>query len=71
MTWASSPALAEQVQVMRHGEIVEAGPVDEIFYAAAHDYTGKLLAAIPQLGRRRPAAARQRRHACWRWTICA
>jgi oligopeptide/dipeptide ABC transporter ATP-binding protein len=41
--------IADQVQVMRHGEIVEAGPVDDIFYAPRHDYTKKLLAAIPRL----------------------
>jgi oligopeptide/dipeptide ABC transporter ATP-binding protein len=39
--------LADRVQVMRHGEIVESGTADEIFYAPKHDYTRMLLAAIP------------------------
>jgi oligopeptide/dipeptide ABC transporter ATP-binding protein len=40
--------LAEQVQVMRHGEIVESGPVDDIFYAPGHAYTRMLLDALPK-----------------------
>src|ERR1700743_2124913 len=42
-------ASADQVQVMRHGEIVERGAVDEIFYAPGQDYTRMLLAAMPRL----------------------
>jgi len=41
--------LADQVQVMRRGEIVESGPVDDIFYTPKADYTKMLLAAIPRL----------------------
>ena len=41
---------ADQVQVMRHGEVVERGPVDEIFYAPRQDYTRMLLNAMPRLG---------------------
>jgi peptide/nickel transport system ATP-binding protein/glutathione transport system ATP-binding protein len=41
--------MADQVQVMRRGEIVESGPVDDIFYAPQADYTRMLLAAIPRL----------------------
>jgi len=41
--------LADQVQVMRRGEIVESGPVEDIFYAPRADYTKMLLAAIPRL----------------------
>jgi len=40
---------ADQVQVMRHGEVVERGDVDGIFYAPQHDYTKMLLAAMPRL----------------------
>ncbi len=40
---------ADQVQVMRHGMVVERGPVDEIFYAPKHPYTQMLLAAMPRL----------------------
>src|SRR5215472_18505456 len=36
---------ADQVQVMRHGKVVERGPVDDIFYAPQKDYTKILLSA--------------------------
>jgi microcin C transport system ATP-binding protein len=38
-------ALADQVAVMEHGRIVEAGPAREIFTAPRHDYTKRLFAA--------------------------
>jgi oligopeptide/dipeptide ABC transporter ATP-binding protein len=40
--------LADRVQVMRYGEIVESGAVDDIFYAPKNDYTRMLLSAIPK-----------------------
>jgi peptide/nickel transport system ATP-binding protein len=40
---------ADQVQVMRNGEVVERGAVDDIFYAPRQDYTKMLLAAMPRL----------------------
>ncbi len=40
---------ADQVQVMRYGEVVERGDVDDIFYAPRHDYTKMLLASMPRL----------------------
>jgi len=40
---------ADQVQVMRHGEVVERGDVDDIFYAPRHDYTRMLLGSMPRL----------------------
>jgi oligopeptide/dipeptide ABC transporter ATP-binding protein len=43
--------LADRVAVMRHGEVVEQGPVDEPFAAPRTDYAKKLLAAIPRLDR--------------------
>ncbi|MBI3675341.1 MAG: ABC transporter ATP-binding protein [Proteobacteria bacterium] len=43
--------MADRVQVMREGEIVEAGPVDEIFYRPKHTYTKTLLDAMPRLDR--------------------
>ncbi|MCC6918743.1 MAG: ABC transporter ATP-binding protein [Alphaproteobacteria bacterium] len=42
-------SMCDRVQVMRYGEFVEAGPVDEIFYAPHHDYTKMLLDAVPRL----------------------
>jgi len=43
--------MADTVQVMRHGSIVEAGPVERVFEAPEHDYTKMLLAAVPRLDR--------------------
>jgi len=40
--------LADRVQVMRHGKIVESGSADEIFYAPKDAYTRMLLEAIPK-----------------------
>ena len=42
-------SMCDRVQVMRYGEFVEAGPVDEIFYAPQHAYTKMLLDAVPRL----------------------
>jgi oligopeptide/dipeptide ABC transporter ATP-binding protein len=42
-------AMADRVQVMREGEFVESGPVDEIFYAPKHPYTRMLLDAMPRI----------------------
>ncbi len=42
--------VADQVAVMYAGEIVEMGPVETIFAAAAHPYTRGLIGAIPTLG---------------------
>src|SRR5580698_2638661 len=39
----------DRVQVMRRGEIVEQGAVDDIFYAPRNDYTRMLLDAIPRI----------------------
>jgi oligopeptide/dipeptide ABC transporter ATP-binding protein len=40
--------LADRVQVMRHGKIVESGTADDIFYAPKDSYTRMLLDAIPK-----------------------
>jgi microcin C transport system ATP-binding protein len=38
-------AMAHQVIVMRDGEILESGPVEQVFRAPQHDYTRTLLAS--------------------------
>ncbi len=43
--------VADRVQVMREGEIVESGLVDDIFYKPRHDYTKMLLGSMPRLDR--------------------
>jgi oligopeptide/dipeptide ABC transporter ATP-binding protein len=44
-------AMTDTVQVLRRGEIVEAGMTDAVFAAPRHDYTRMLLAAVPRLDR--------------------
>ncbi|TRV72354.1 ABC transporter ATP-binding protein [Streptomyces sp. 130] len=40
---------ADRVAVMYHGEIVETGPVEDVLLRPSHDYTRRLLAAVPRL----------------------
>jgi oligopeptide/dipeptide ABC transporter ATP-binding protein len=42
-------AMADRVQVMRDGEFVESGSVNDIFYAPQHPYTRMLLDAMPRV----------------------
>lgn len=46
-------AFAHRVAVMKLGEIVELGPADDVFDNPQHDYTRRLLAAVPILGKRK------------------
>ncbi len=41
--------MCDRVVVMRRGEIVEQGSIDEIFYNPQHDYTKMLLDAVPRI----------------------
>lgn len=40
-------AVADSVAVLRRGQLVEHGPVDRVFGEPSHDYTRRLLAAVP------------------------
>jgi oligopeptide/dipeptide ABC transporter ATP-binding protein len=42
-------AMCDRVAVMRHGEFVEAGPAEDIFYRPQHPYTRMLLDAMPRI----------------------
>jgi ABC-type glutathione transport system ATPase component len=39
--------ISDRVAVMRRGEIVETGPIDDVFERPTHPYTRSLLSAIP------------------------
>ena len=53
--------MADRVAVMRSGQLVEEGPVRQILREPVHDYTRRLLAAVP--GRRHSASLRHPFHA--------
>jgi oligopeptide/dipeptide ABC transporter ATP-binding protein len=44
-------SMCDRVQVMRHGEFVEKGAANDIFYAPKHPYTRMLLDAMPRIDR--------------------
>ncbi len=51
-------SICDRVQVMRDGEFVEAGPIEDIFYRPKHPYTRMLLDAMPRIDRpKRPGHA--------------
>ncbi|MFF4251635.1 dipeptide ABC transporter ATP-binding protein [Streptomyces sp. NPDC001663] len=47
----------DEVLVMRHGRVVEHGPVADVLGAPAEDYTRALLAAVPRVDARRATPA--------------
>ena len=44
--------VADEIMVMRDGELCESGAVEQIFTRPTHPYTIDLLAAVPNLPRR-------------------
>ncbi len=50
---AAARVVADRIAVMYLGRIVELGPSDQICSSPAHPYTQALLAAVPDLARRR------------------
>jgi peptide/nickel transport system ATP-binding protein/oligopeptide transport system ATP-binding protein len=42
--------ISDQVLVMYHGKIVESAPAEQIYESPQHEYTKKLLAAVPTFG---------------------
>ncbi|NND04128.1 MAG: ABC transporter ATP-binding protein [Acidimicrobiia bacterium] len=53
---ATVASTADRVMVMYGGQIVEQGPVDEIFYRPRHPYTEGLLGSVPSISRKRLVA---------------
>ncbi|MEU6729303.1 ABC transporter ATP-binding protein [Nonomuraea wenchangensis] len=49
--------LADRVVVMKQGEVVEEAPVARLFADPRHEYTAKLLSAVPRRGQAEPAPA--------------
>lgn len=49
---------AERIVVMHHGQVVEQGSVDEVFYRPKHPYTRRLMESVMRPDQRRVAAAR-------------
>ena len=41
--------VSDQVLVMRHGKVVESAPVEDLFDNPQHEYTRRLLGAVPRL----------------------
>jgi peptide/nickel transport system ATP-binding protein len=44
--------ISDTTVILRHGQVVEAGPTPQVFGAPQHEYTRALLEAVPQLHRR-------------------
>lgn len=42
--------MADEVVVMRHGDVIEKGAVEQILHTPQADYTRALMAAVPQIG---------------------
>jgi len=46
---ASVAGICDRIAILHHGEIVECGATEQIFANPQHEYTQKLMAAIPRL----------------------
>jgi ABC-type dipeptide/oligopeptide/nickel transport system ATPase component len=45
----SVAGICQRIAILHEGEIVESGTVEQIFTAPAHEYTRRLMQALPQL----------------------
>lgn len=44
--------MSNKIVVMKNGEVVESGPREQIIYSPRHEYTKRLLSAVPVIGGR-------------------
>ncbi len=63
--------VADEVVVMYAGQVVESGPVDDIFADPQHPYTIGLMGSVPSLGRRQRPPDDNSRHRSARRTHAA
>ncbi len=49
----SVAGICQRIAILHQGEIVESGPTEKIFTAPAHEYTRRLMSALPQVPVRR------------------
>src|SRR5208337_1848721 len=54
---ASVAGICDRIAVLHEGQIVEAGPIEQVLLSPRHEYTQRLMAAMPKMPQR-PAAAK-------------
>jgi peptide/nickel transport system ATP-binding protein len=47
---ASVAGLCDRISILHHGQIVESGTTERVLYEPKHEYTRRLMAAMPKLG---------------------
>ncbi len=47
---ASVAGLCDRISILHHGQIVESGTTDTVLFEPKHEYTRRLMAAVPKLG---------------------
>ena len=52
---ASVAGICDRIAILHHGEIVECGTTDQIFAQPKHEYTQRLMAALPRLAPASPS----------------
>ncbi|HME37047.1 MAG TPA: ABC transporter ATP-binding protein [Candidatus Sulfotelmatobacter sp.] len=54
---ASVAGICDRIAILHEGQIVEAGPIEQVLLSPRHEYTQRLMAAMPKMPQR-PAAAK-------------
>ncbi len=47
---ASVTGLCDRISILHHGQIVESGTTETVLFEPKHEYTRRLMAAVPKLG---------------------